>query len=104
VRIPVVETANTDRGDLQVAETRSAAAIAGAVWATKIARARAMPPEEKLLAGARLFDRVQLRMMEGIRALYPTWSDQQIVVECRRRLAAVRVREERGIYTPVDPS
>ncbi len=100
----MVETANTDRGDLQVAETRSAAAIAGAVWATKIARARAMPPEEKLLAGARLFDRVQLRMMEGIRALYPTWSDQQIVVECRRRLAAVRVREERGIYTPVDPS
>ena len=104
VRIPMVETANSDRGDLPMAGTPSASALAGAVWTTKIERARAMPPEEKLLAGARLFDRVQLRMMEGIRALHPTWSDQQIVVECRRRLAAVRGREERGIYTPVDPS
>jgi hypothetical protein len=104
VRIPVVETAKSDRGDLAMAATRSASAVAGAVWTTKIERARAMPPEEKLLAGARLFDRVRLRMMEGIRAFHPTWNDHQIVVECRRRLAVVRAREERGIYTPVDPS
>jgi hypothetical protein len=104
LRIPVVETAKSDRGDHPMAATRSASAIAGAVWTTKIERARAMPPEEKLLAGARLFDRVRLRMMEGIRALHPTWNDHQIVVECRRRLAVVRAREERGIYTPVEPT
>ena len=104
VRIPMVETANSDRGDLPMAGTPSASALAGAVWTTKIERARAMPPEEKLLAGARLFDRVRRRMLEGIRALHPTWNDQQISVECRRRLAAVRAREERGIYTPLDPS
>ena len=100
----MVETAKTDRCDPPMAATRSASAIAGAVWTTKIERARAMPPEEKLLAGARLFDRVRLRMMDGIRTLHPAWNEQQIVLECRRRLAAVRGREERGIYTPVDPS
>ncbi len=100
----MVETANSDRCDPPMAGARFASAIAGAVWTTKIERARAMPPEEKLLAGARLFDRVRLRMMDGIRTLHPTWSDQQIVVECRRRLAVVRAREELGIYTPVDLS
>jgi len=100
----MVDTAKTDRCDPPMAATRSASAIAGAVWTTKIERARAMPPEEKLLAGARLFDRVRLRMMDGIRALHPAWNEQQVVFECRRRLAAVRAREERGIYTPVDLS
>ena len=100
----MVDTAKTDRCDPPMAATRSASAIAGAVWTTKIERARAMPPEEKFLAGVRLFDRVRLRMMDGIRTLHPAWNEQQIVLECRRRLAAVRAREERGIYTPVDLS
>jgi len=76
-------------------------ALARSIRASKIARARAMDPAEKFVAGLRLVDEVRERMLCGIRARHPEWSEADIEAEFGRQLAAIRAREERGIYLPV---
>lgn len=46
-------------------------ALVAQIFAEKVARARAMAPEEKLLEGPRLFDRAMRVMADGIRDRYP---------------------------------
>lgn len=60
----------------------------------EILRARAMPPEEKLLAGARLFDRVCRIMKDGIRHQFPDADERQVREILRERLALARRLEE----------
>ena len=62
-----------------------------------------MDPGEKFLAGPRLFDQVRERMLCGIRDRHPEWDETAVEAEFGRRMAAIRAREERGIYTPVPP-
>ncbi len=51
--------------------------------------------------GARLFDMVRARMLDGIRNQFPSWTEDQVCEEFRRRLDIQRRREERGIYQVV---
>lgn len=44
----------------------------------QIWQAREMKPEEKLLAGARLFDRVCRTMVSGIRHQFPDASEEEV--------------------------
>jgi hypothetical protein len=77
------------------------AALAREIQRSKVARAKAMPADQKLFAGIRLFDTVRTRMLSGIRSESPDWSDAEVEAEFRRRLAVIRAREELGIYRAV---
>lgn len=76
-------------------------ALKQAIQLSRIERAKAMPREEKLLEGARLFDMVRARMLDGIRNQFPSWTEDQVCQEFRRQLDIQRRREERGIYQVV---
>lgn len=74
---------------------------ARSILESKAARARAMDPVEKFLAGPRLFDMVRERMLCGIRDRHPQWGEAAVEAEFGRQMAAIRAREEQGVYTPV---
>ena len=74
---------------------------ARSILESKAARARAMDPVEKFLAGPRLFDMVRERMLCGIRDRHPQWGEAAVDAEFGRQMAAIRAREEQGVYTPV---
>lgn len=63
----------------------------------RVRRARAMPPEEKLLAGARLFAYACRITKAGIRSQYPDADDQSVQAILSRRLAWQRRREEQDV-------
>jgi hypothetical protein len=63
------------------------AALARAIQRSKVARAKAMPAEQQLFAGIRLFDTVRNRMLSGIRSQFPHWSEADVEAEFRRRLS-----------------
>lgn len=71
------------------------AALADALYAEEIARARAMRPEDKLLEGPRLFDRSCRLMTDGIRHDHPELDDEGIRVRLAARLARLRTLETR---------
>jgi len=48
------------------------------LYRERVLRARAMPPEQKLLAGARLFHRVCGLMTDGIRSQFPEADDRRV--------------------------
>lgn len=48
------------------------------IFSEKIARARAMSPEDKFLEGPRLFDSATRVMTEGIRDRYPELDDDGV--------------------------
>ena len=52
--------------------------LADDLYRQRVIRARNTPPEEKLLLGARLFDRACRIMMDGIRDEYPHADEQQV--------------------------
>lgn len=52
--------------------------LADAIFRERVLRAREMPPEEKLFAGARIFERVCRIMKDGIRADFPQASPEEI--------------------------
>ncbi|MEW6356767.1 MAG: hypothetical protein AB1696_10595 [Planctomycetota bacterium] len=61
-----------------------------AIYRERVLRARAQPPEEKLLAGIRLFDSACRVMKEGIRAQYPEADEERVNEILRERLAIAR--------------
>jgi hypothetical protein len=80
---------------------RGSDSLARSIHESKAARARAMDPAEKFLAGPRLFEMVRERMLCGIRDRHTEWGEAAVEAEFGRQMAAIRAREERGIYTPV---
>ena len=68
--------------------------LADAVFRDRIRAARAMPPEEKLLAGARLFDRSCRIMADGIRDEFPDADEQRVQQILLERLALIRRLEQ----------
>lgn len=74
--------------------------LRAALFADKVARARAMNAGEKLFCGVRLFDLVRQRMLAGIRGQHPDWSNREVETEFQRQLSVVRRLEEQRTYTP----
>lgn len=60
----------------------------------EVERARAMPPAEKLIAGARLFDYACSITMAGIRKQFPKADEAEALEILRERLAWSRRHEE----------
>jgi hypothetical protein len=56
------------------------------IYREKVLRARATAPEEKLLAGAQLFDMACRTMRDGIRHDYPDADDERVEQILRERL------------------
>jgi hypothetical protein len=56
----------------------------------RVLRARQMPPEEKLLDGARLFDMSCRIMRDGIRNEYPEADEQRVRAILAQRIALLR--------------
>lgn len=69
-------------------------ALADVLYREEIARARAMSPEEKLLEGPRLFERVCRVMGEGIRHQHPELDDAGVLALLRERLDRVAALEQ----------
>jgi hypothetical protein len=65
------------------------------LYRDKVRIARAMSPEDKLLAGARLFDRSCRIMADGIRSQFRDADECRIQQILRERLALIRRLEER---------
>jgi hypothetical protein len=64
--------------------------LADALFRERVLRARATPPEEKMLDSARLFDMACEITKSGIRQQHPDWTEEQVLDELRRRLAIRR--------------
>lgn len=71
----------------------SYATLAAVLYREEVARARAMSPEDKLLEGPRLFDRVCRVMCDGIRDQHPDLDDAGVLTLLRERLDRVRALE-----------
>ena len=65
-------------------------ALADALYREEVARARAMDPGDKLLEGARLFDRACRVMADGIRHREPGLSDDEVVARVEAQLARLQ--------------
>lgn len=65
------------------------------IYREKVLRARAMPPEEKLFAGAALFDLACSWALAGIRHQFPDADEQRVQEILRERLALARRLETR---------
>ena len=70
--------------------------LVDAIFRDRVRTARAMPPEEKLLAGARLFDRSCRIMADGIRDEFPDADEQRVQEILLERLAMIRRLEQTG--------
>ena len=64
------------------------------IYRDRVQRARQMSPEDKFLAGARLFDRSCRIMADGIRAQFPDADERRVQEILRERLAIARRLEE----------
>ncbi len=64
------------------------------LYRERILRARRIPPEEKLLAGPRLFDYACRITMEGIREQHADADDQEVREILAQRLAIGRRLEQ----------
>jgi hypothetical protein len=64
--------------------------LADAIFRERVRRAREMSPEEKLMAGPRLFDMACKVMADGIRDQYPDADEEQVQKILRERLALTR--------------
>jgi hypothetical protein len=65
-----------------------------AIYRERVLRARATPPEEKLLDGPRLFDQACRIMRDGIRDQYPDADERRVQEILLERLALLRRLEE----------
>jgi hypothetical protein len=70
--------------------------LADELYREEVLRARAMSPEQRLLVGARLFDRVCRIMADGIRDEYPGADEQQVRDILIQRLRLARRLEQSG--------
>jgi hypothetical protein len=69
--------------------------IAEALYAEEVARVRGMSPGDKLLEGARLFERACCLMLDGIRHQHPELDAPGAHRLLANRLARLRALEER---------
>ncbi len=60
------------------------------LYRERVRRARVQSPEDKLLAGPRLFDRTCRIMADGIRHQYPGADEAEVMRILRQRLAIAR--------------
>ena len=60
------------------------------IYWERVQKARQMSPEDKFLAGARLFDRSCRIMADGIRDEFPDADEQRVKEILRERLALAR--------------
>jgi hypothetical protein len=74
-----------------------------AIYRERVLRARATPPAEKFLQGARLFDMVCRIMRDGIRNQYPEADERRIEELLVHRLElARRLEEPSTLFRPVE--
>ena len=76
-------------------------ALADAIYADKVRRARASPLTQKMGWGAELFDEACDRMRMGIRMQFPQAGAEEVKTELARRLNRLRQVHEYGIYQSV---
>lgn len=63
------------------------------LYRERVEAARRMSPEDKLLAGARLFDLTSKIMADGVRGQFPDADEHRVQEILRRRLDLIRRRE-----------
>lgn len=73
----------------------SIVALTEVLYREEVARARAMRPEDKLLEGARLFERAWRVMADGIRHTHPELDEAGVRALLADRLARIEAIERR---------
>lgn len=68
--------------------------FADLLYRERVLRARKMKPEDKLLAGGRLFELSCRIMRDGIRDQFPDADEAKVEQELKRRLKLMRILEE----------
>jgi hypothetical protein len=68
--------------------------LADAIYCERVVRARATPPDQKLLDGPRLFDFACRIAADGIRNQYPDADEQRVREILAQRIALLRRLEE----------
>lgn len=63
------------------------------LYRERVEAARRMSPEDKLLAGARLFDLTSKIMADGVRGQFPDADEHRVQEILRQRLDLIRQRE-----------
>ena len=71
-------------------------ALAAEIYRERVVEARAMPPEEKLLAGEELFDYACAITLAGIRNQFPGASEEECLRILDERLELRERMEKRG--------
>ena len=79
-------------------------ALQDAIYRDKVARARAMTPEERLAEAFELTDEVVQRMHEGAMSRLGTDDAEEGWREVRRQLDRLTQAEEHGLYVSQKPS
>jgi hypothetical protein len=69
--------------------------LADEIYRERVMRARATPPDEKLVAGPQIFERVCRIMIDGIRHQFPDADENRVSEILRQRLALSRRLESR---------
>jgi hypothetical protein len=72
------------------------AALADELYRERVLRARQTPPEEKVLAGQRLFESACRITLAGIRNQFPGQTEDHYLEILRQRLASRRRRQVRS--------
>jgi hypothetical protein len=83
----VESVADVSRGERAVEPTKQ---LVDELYLEEVRRARAMPPEKKLLVGAELFDLACRVTMDGIRHQFPDADEQRVKEILAQRLALAR--------------
>ncbi len=68
---------------------------------SKAERVKLMSIDERLVAGAKLFEEQMRLMRDMIAGLHADWNANQVDDEVRRRLAVKRIRDDAGLYRKV---
>lgn len=73
---------------------------AEAIYRERVLRARAIPPDQKLVEGFRLFERACGLMKDGIRDQFPNATQEDVEKILRRRLEIARRLQDGNLYQP----
>ena len=79
-----------ERGYNRAVHDADISSLADSIYRERVERARRQPLIDRLLAGGELFDYACGITKAGIRAQNPTFTDEQVLAELRRRLVLGR--------------
>lgn len=96
----LLETSYLGRILVTMSHEQEIVEIANAKYARRIARARSMTGEERLLESMELFEESLERMKAGVRFRHPEFTEDEILAKVNEQLKMIRAAEKVTVMTP----